>query len=367
MTTRSASAPTLDDALARGANAFNALRLFAAVAVIASHAVALRHGLVHEPLEDMTPWSLAGHAVNVFFVLSGFLISASFVRHADPVAFVVARALRIFPGLIVCAIVIAFGLGPLTTSAGLGDYLRSVDLWLYPLRAGLLMDETARLPGVFEAAPMPGAVNDPLWTLRFELACYVGVAMLGLAGLLSRKRVVAALALLFVAAQLVLDLVFERPDQPELIDEIVRFGALFALGSAAYAFRTRIRPSLWAIPICAAAAFASAGADVAPTVWLIATAVVTLTLGCCGAIPLRDFADRTDLSYGLYIYGWPVGQTIVHAAPAIDVPTLIATSTLGAASAAALSWRCVERPCIQAKDRIAAALARAVRRSAAPG
>lgn len=357
---------TLAHSLTRSGNSYNLVRLIAAALVIVSHATALRFGLVDEILEASTPFSLAGHAVNLFFVLSGVMVSASFVRAPSLARFAVARILRVFPAAIVCAILLAFGLGAVVTTEQPAAYFAARDVWLYPLWGGVLLDPEATLPGVFDTVPLEGQLNDPLWTLGYELACYGAVALLGVAGLLQNRWITLLLALGFILAQLGVDVTLERPEDPELLDIVLRFGALFSIGVCAFAWRDTLRLRLWTIPPVLAAAWFTSDSDAATTIWFATTAWTALMLGALPAGRWRAAANRTDLSYGIYIYGWPLGQAIVALAPDISVPALIAANLVLAGSAAWLSWHLIEEPVLARKDDVARRLFPPLRRSAAP-
>ena len=67
----------------KDANSYGVIRLAAAIAVIFTHAFGVVGGWeAAEPLAAATGWSLAAHAVHVFFVLSGFMVAASWERAA---------------------------------------------------------------------------------------------------------------------------------------------------------------------------------------------------------------------------------------------------------------------------------------------
>ncbi len=110
-------------------NNFALVRLAASVAVLISHVVLLRAGTPSvEPLAGITYYNLGEHAVNAFFVLSGILVSASLARSASVMEFAIARALRIFPALIACVLLVALVLGPLVSTLPIGAYATDAGL-----------------------------------------------------------------------------------------------------------------------------------------------------------------------------------------------------------------------------------------------
>jgi peptidoglycan/LPS O-acetylase OafA/YrhL len=88
--------------------------------------------------------------------------------------------LRLFPALIVVCIFLAFVLGPLVTTVPWQTYFTDPRTWLYVPVTASLMSYTMTLPGVFETVPVSGAIDNPLWTLRYEAICYVLLALFAL-------------------------------------------------------------------------------------------------------------------------------------------------------------------------------------------
>jgi peptidoglycan/LPS O-acetylase OafA/YrhL len=341
----------LNDCLARDANLFNAVRLVAAAAVIVSHAGSIKTGQMTEILDGMTPYALSDHAVNVFFALSGVLVAMSFDRAGTFVAFVQARLLRIFPAVIMCGLITAFVLGPALTSEPWQDYWGHADTWLYPLRLGIAMDENAALPGLFAYAPFTGEVNQPIWTLRWELAAYGGVALMGLAGFL-RSRQAMIIMLVLAAAGLVADSLFrEAKAQPDMLDNGLRYGMLYVLGAAAYVWRKQLPLSLPILLGLIGLTWLANNTNAELTLWLITTAYGALWAGSLNLAGLRRATDKGDISYGLYIYGWPVTQALTERLPDLDLPMLCLLSLVIAGALATLSWVYVEKPALDLKKK----------------
>lgn len=341
----------LNDSLARDANLFNAVRLIAAAAVIVSHAGSIKTGQITEMLDGVTPYALSDHAVNVFFALSGVLVAMSFDRARSFSEFVRARLLRIFPAVIVCGLVTAFVLGPALTSEPWRDYWSDPETWLYPFRLGILLDEDASLPGLFANAPFAGEVNQPIWTLRWELAAYGGVALLGLAGFLRSGRAMLVVLALMACALLADSLFREAKDQPDMLDNALRYGTLYVLGASAYVWRNVLPLNLPIFAGLAGLTWLASGSDAELLMWLIVTAYGALWLGSLHLPGLRRATDNGDISYGLYIYGWPVTQALNERLPDIDLPMLCLLSLVVAAGLATLSWLWIEKPALALKQR----------------
>lgn len=343
MPTRDAT--LLADILEPDRNNFGAVRLALALAVVVSHSYYLATGiaLTSEPVYGITGYTLGQHAVQLFFLLSGVLVTQSLVRNGV-VAYAKARALRIFPGLAVCVLATALVAGPLVTALAPEAYYADTGLYRYIAETLLLKTGLAPLPGVFDANPAAGVVNSSLWTLKYEVVCYVLLAVAGGGALrfgIARAAGIAALVgFLWLAA-------FDAPELAHgnsLLDQIQYFALFFGAGVLAYAVRAYL-------PLHGTGAIAAACVLVATNGTGAAEFGQALGLGYlmlwAGALPgggVRSFTNRNDYSYGVYIYGVPVGQVLLQYAPGIPVEGLIAATILVSLALAALSWRFVEKP-----------------------
>src|SRR5215475_9962692 len=179
--------PTIDQSFDSHNNNFNLLRMMAASSVLVSHSWSLAfYKGIGEPLTSITPFSLGHLAVMLFFGLSGFLIAKSFDSRRSTIEFLTARAFRLYPGLLLALTFCVFVIGPLWTVEPLSVYLHDPVTWKF-IPAGLsLVRLHYELPGVFEHNPHFG-VNGSLWTLYYEVFCYICLAVAGLVGLLAPR------------------------------------------------------------------------------------------------------------------------------------------------------------------------------------
>ena len=146
-------------------NNFNLIRIIAAFAVLVDHSYALSLGSA-EAVPTIIGMSLAVLPVDVFFVTSGFLVTASLLKRQSAIEFVLARVLRIYPALLVMQVLVVFGLGLFFTTAGRASYLVNYHTLLYLIKGSTLVtcvDQT--LPGVFQNNPFKNTVNGSLWTM----------------------------------------------------------------------------------------------------------------------------------------------------------------------------------------------------------
>lgn len=310
----------------RGAN-LNHLRLIAAGAVIVSHAWPLALGPgTDEPLAALTGHSLGGWAVALFFFLSGLLIYLSAERR-NTLAFWQARARRILPGLAMALLVTVLLAKASGSTASLSEAAT------YLLRALTLVSLEHNLPGAFAANPYAQAVNGPLWSLSHEVLAYVICRMVVITGAMRRPM---GLAMVLGAS---LMMWWAEPLLPARLATFAPLWLAFALGmaTARLAARLKLRPGL-----------ALALALTAPLGWPFA--VLALGYGALVlALRLPVLPQRGDWSFGLYIYGWPVAQMVVHLMPGLSPVALALISLTATLPFAAASWWLIEQPAMVRK------------------
>ncbi|MEO5630107.1 MAG: acyltransferase, partial [Thermomonas sp.] len=178
------NSPTIAAAWATQRNNFNLMRLVAAWLVVYGHAWAITGSSGHDLLAELTGFRFAGAvAVDMFFVVSGFLITASLQRN-NVMGYLISRGLRILPALVVCVGVTTFVLGPLLTTAS--DYWLQPMTWQYFLLNASLWVSRFQLPGLFDQHPLD-VINGSLWTLPIEAKLYLLLMLGWLLGLLAPK------------------------------------------------------------------------------------------------------------------------------------------------------------------------------------
>src|SRR5436190_11481194 len=323
-------------------NNFDLLRLMAALSVIFSHAFLLaENSQDHDPLMILTGGQailgLAG--VFVFFTISGYLISQSFETTPSPFVFLAKRSLRIFPGLLGCLLVCVFAIGPLVTTLPLGDYLAAPETYLFLLHNAVLDVDYNRLPGVvFWPGNSGGIVNGPLWSLPCEALLYLMLFGLGACRLLSLP--VTLLLLSAGIASLWLD------TAGTTFGSALWLLGFFAAGMVLYRLRgPRTFAWHWAVLALIGLALSIPGRLFLVAFPLFGSYLV-IYLALNRRLPVMRAARFGDLSYGLYIYGWPIEQCVVYfsAATAPWWQVLAISLTLALATAW-LSWHIVEARC----------------------
>ncbi|NNM73368.1 acyltransferase family protein [Enterovirga aerilata] len=339
---------TIAAALDAPANAFTALRLGLALAVVVSHGFSVVTGRVEdEPLHRLTGFTLGEHAVNGFFAVSGFLVTMSFCRRGWR-DYVIARALRIAPGLVAATLVVALVLGTALTRLSAGEYLASAGTWRFVSATLTTLKSNAVLPGLFAENPFRMPMGT-VWTLKYEVLCYLGVLLAGLAGLFRFRWVAAAVAGGLFLAVAALD--WLSPEASKGVQTALRLPFLFAAGGALFVWRDRVPVSGPLALALALAAALAAGSPAYGALLFAAEAYGVIYLGLAPALARPSFDLSQDLSYGVYLYGWPVQQALRQLWPKAGIPELLAPSLLIALAAGWLSWRLVEAPALALKAR----------------
>ena len=349
-------------------NNFNLIRFLAASAVIVDHSFALvAPEQAAKAFFDVGSLEIGRLAVDVFFIVSGFLVTRSVMTRPTVLDYAVARFLRLIPGLFVTCIALAFVLGPLVSLVSLHDYFTDARPWLFVPLTATLITHTLTLPGVFDNVPVSGVIDAPLWTLRFETGCYVLLAVFALVGALAtRFRAGVTLALL-LAGYLFVTFATEWRET-SAIDSAARFTRGFFLGGTLYVFADKIRLELGVVVVLAIAAMFAHGTPVYELVLRIALAYGLIWFALVPGGVIRSFNKLGDYSYGLYILCFPIQQTFVMLDPAITPGALLLCSFPAVLGFAILSWHFVEHPALSQKpwasERLHEALATGRRRLA---
>ena len=343
----------LGDLSAGRDNNFNLIRMLAAYAVLVSHSYALTAGTGDaEPGRGSIGLSLGTIAVHVFFLASGFLVSASLLNRRSVVEFAWARALRILPALVVMLVLVALVLGPVYTSVPLEMYLRDGRTWEYVIRNSAPVVRMAfELPGVFEENPYKAAVNGSLWTLPYEVRMYIALALLWVvAGWARGARAGVFVGLIVLGTVLSACHVLAAHLGVTRFSEWSALGLMFFAGAAFYAFRHRVKltwPGFLMVLVSWALAFHQ------PALFFpVYIATVGYILFFLAYVPggiIRRYNRFGDISYGTYIYAFPVQQAVIASIPGASVTTVIAISTIVTVPLAMLSWHLVEKRALTLK------------------
>jgi len=294
--------------------------------------------------------------VDFFFLISGFLVTRSWLRAPGTGNYLARRALRIYPAFLVVVCLTALLVGPL--SRGAEPYFRRFSPAAF-VQSALLLQQPV-MPATFLANPLPREPNGSLWTIRYEATCYLLVALLGLAGAYRRPALVVALFLATLSASFA-----QANGYPELLSyqrEVYPFGI----------------PGMWPNLL----GFFLAGMVLclyAPRIpydrRLAALSGVVLLLGCLDGMELvlpsfgsylifylalhpaprlERLTRHGDFSYGVYLYAFCIQQSWLQLFPAVFARSpylLFAVTVPPTAACAFLSWHAVEKRPLRWKRR----------------
>jgi peptidoglycan/LPS O-acetylase OafA/YrhL len=330
---------------------FDLLRILFATLVLLSHASELAYGdASREPLYRFTgtPMTFGTLAVDGFFVLSGYLIVQSWLGDPVLINFLRKRVLRIYPGYLVALAVSTLAVGLL--APGIDHFFRHLDGMFFKSFVLLTGPMT---PPVFPGQPFP-IVNGAMYTIAYEFRCYLLVALLGLCGLFRRPIVCLVITCVLMSTLLYLT-AFEhiRPFKASLLGIpplTVRLTAIYLVGVCFYLFRAQIKFRPW----FALAATAGAAAFI-----ILFPAKVEFAMVLTGSyllfylgqmsLPWLSWMSRfPDISYGIYLYGWPVESLWIWFHRGSPWVTFFA-STIICFGLGWLSWHLVEHPALRLK------------------
>lgn len=352
--------PTLAQCLDRPQNDLAAVRILAAAAVLHAHAwITATPGVETKDFLHVFAFSLDFHGVHAFFVLSGMLLAKSLIDRPDVLRFVVARLARYVPAIFVSAAFAALVVGPLVTRLSPADYF-SGGLAGFVLAVSTLIDVNATLPGVFDRNPEPGILYIPLWTIHYELVFALVLAVAGAIGLLRVKALVA----IGLAGVIAVSAIWFWNGEEHLSlgspHHLVRFATTFGIGIALAVFADRIPVSGRIMAGVALIAVPLAFSHVAALAGFALIAYGMLWIGFCRP-PLAGVLARLGVwSYGFYVWGYLIEQTIVYAVPGISGWAVFALALPLSLVAGWFSWSFVERPSIARVSAVAAALHKAL-------
>ncbi|AFZ67739.1 acyltransferase family protein [Deinococcus peraridilitoris] len=319
-------------------NNFDVLRFFGALLVFISHATFVPTGsLWADPLYALSggQMTIGWIGVGLFFVVSGYLITQSWERRRGVLAFFRARAMRIYPALIVVVLGIFLIGGAISTSPayfsqpGALSYLGNI----------LVPFSDNHLPGVFEELPSSG-VSDNFWTLRYEIGAYVLLALMGALQVWRRDTVLV----LFLLVSLLFALGGSATNNGWF--DLPRY---FLAGSLVYLYRDKIRwtPGFALASLIGLALFTFTGGM--KLAFSVFGTYLTLYLAFAPWLKLQRFGKYGDFSYGLYLTGLFIQQLVQRADPSLGMVANFMISFPIAMLAAVVLWYTVEKPALTFK------------------
>jgi peptidoglycan/LPS O-acetylase OafA/YrhL len=332
-------------------NNFGILRLLFSGLVIVSHSPEIIDG--NRSREILTrifgTLSFGEVAVDAFFLISGYLVSKSYVNSKSTRIYLIKRIARIVPGYLACFLLCVFVLAPLV--GGTNPFTPDILKLNFKLLTRLVSPD---VPGSFAALPY-AALNGSMWTIAYEFRCYLLVVALGLAGAFAGARryaipVLAVVCLALNATEALSGFYIRFSGYLGDPAPSVRLAGLFLTGMSFYIFRASIRFSNAGALLCAVllagAMFISNLAEAAFAIfggWLIFWFAFQVK-----PLWISKVATKTDISYGVYLYAWPVQSTLLGIAGLSDPWALCAAAFAITPIFATVSWFLIEKPALSA-------------------
>jgi len=339
-----------------------------ALAVLVSHSYFFVTGNPQdEPLVGITGHSLGEHAVQVFFFLSGILVTQSYLKSGSVIDFFAARALRIFPGLIVCVLVTALLFGPVFSALSPAAYYADPMLLSYIVKTLALVTGSAPLPATFQELPAAGLVNMSLWTLKYEVLCYGVLGLAGVGGIFAPRYRHVTIAAVAALVMLVFIKTPSAAQEYTSLENIRYFALYFATGVLACLLKDVLVVSGFAVAASGAIFAVLVGTPFGELACAVFLGYATLYAASFDYGVLKRVTHETDVSFGVYIYAAPIQQGLVWAFPELGPLGLTALASLIVLPVALASWQGVEKPALGVRRTVVEAIrAKICRRPRAP-
>ncbi|GAB6442180.1 MULTISPECIES: acyltransferase family protein [Bacillus] len=319
-------------------NNFDLIRIMAAILVVFSHSFAITSGNNdNEPLYMISNGQTTlGHVgVMTFFVISGYLITMSYLRHPSVILFVKSRLLRIVPALVIVVIMTMF-LGSIATTLDTRDYFTNTDTYKYLLSI-FIFPIQFELPGVFQLNPLGNEVNGSLWTLEWEVVCYFIVLALGTIKLLNLKNVLVIYMIFFLLS------FFDFPNYN------FDLFACFLSGMFVYMYKDKIRFSKFYLMTALTCLMVGIVFGNFNSIFsLFGTYIIMYaSFRKERVININKYGD---LSYGIYIYSFPIQQVLTQYFHLNSLGNFIYSLPI-IILCSYLSWRFVEGKALSLKNK----------------
>jgi peptidoglycan/LPS O-acetylase OafA/YrhL len=339
---------------------FDLLRIVFATLVLLAHAPEITDGNASRELFHRftgAPITFGTVGVDGFFLLSGYLIVQSWLGDPALLNYLRKRILRIVPGYLVAVALSTLAIG--LFAPGISHFFRSLDIHFVN---SVVLLSSPMTPPVFPGQPY-AMVNGAMYTIGYEFRCYLLVALLGLCGLLRRPLALSAITVLLLSS-LVYPAPFELIHWPRHVEAVIgqpmvdfRLTATYLVGCCFYLLRDRIAFRRWiallAIALVVACFFFFPSRGELATV--LGGSYLMFYLGQMDLPWLSWMSGFPDISYGIYLYGWPVESLWIWFRRGSPWITFL-VSTVFSFGLGWLSWHYIERPALTLKRRPTAQL-----------
>ena len=300
--------------------------------------------------------------VSVFFLISGLLLAQSFFTSSSIYSFILKRIFRIFPALLLCICFTIFIIGPLSTEKTLGDYFSSKETYLYLYNAVLNNEYFIfNIPGSFEHNKVPKIINGSLWTLPFELVCYIFLFIILSLFVFVRSKLILIHKVLILAIilfftvylfnagylhQRIWGLVTGFTYEMSSSNNPLRLFLFFFSGVGLYFLRHIVSFRFVSVLAVALLLFLVRILNYDSLVFSFEYLLIVMTtFFFAGLKPLFKYNLLIDPSYGLYLFAWPIQQLISSWFNLSSYQSMLITLPL-TMIIAIFSFKYIERPAL---------------------
>lgn len=323
------------------------MRIVLSASIVCWHSIVTSYGdAAQTAVMNGWPKPFIAMLLPCFFALSGFLVGGSLERCKTIGMFLGLRAIRIYPALAVESLISALLVGPVLTTLPITDYVLSPTFHSYFLN--ILGIPHYLLPGVFESNPL-AKVNGQLWTVPFELECYVALAVLAVIGVVKSRRLLALAILGYMALYAAMVVIRHGSSELTALVAVLPGNLLvvsFLTGVLIYRCRDWIVWDWRLATLTLVAALALVWVPLGKFATAILLSYPTVYFGLCNPKKI-SVLKGADYSYGVFLYGFCIQQVFVSLGPWthhwwLNIAVCLPTATL----VAALSWHFVEKPAL---------------------
>lgn len=343
----------ISELLLRKNNNLDLVRILLAMLVIVGHSQFLNgpDSFFHDPLHYIFHFTYSGAiAVKLFFFISGLVVANSLIHKKQIVTFLISRVFRLMPGLLLVLLATAFIFGPILTNVPMDNYF-SKELYKY-VEWNLFFKTRFTLPGVFTDNLYPNTVNGSLWSLRYEVGCYI--VMLGIFVVMRVKNkylynipILLIIVCTFFPVEFIHSVLGPNPER-YLLPASFAFGVLCAVSAE------KIRINGFTFLLACLAYIISKNTIYQELVLIYALSIGILFLASQKF--MLKLKPKYDISYGIYLWGFLIGQTIYHYTGHLNILLHLSVVIGISVFFALLSYSSVEKPGIELGKRLSRTL-----------
>jgi hypothetical protein len=320
-------------------NNFDFLRLAAATMVLTSHQFILNGK--KEPL--IFGHTLGYFAVFIFFIISGYWVTKSYIEEREFFRFIIKRLIRLMPGLAVCVLVCFFIIGPIGFSGDIKSYFQNKEYWKF-LR-NIFFISKLELIGIFEKNPYPNTLNGSLWTLPIEFKWYLVLAVLGFFNMINKKII---FSIIFFSIAFFVYINYFAYEQ-KTFKTFFYLGNFFLTG--VLLFLTELNFLILFISLTTSVFF------LIFKFYYLALVVglppLIVYIGLKSFKYLNKINKIGDLSYGIYLFAFPIQQTIFYfGASKLNFFVSFLSVIILTYFLAYFSWHLIEMPSLNFKNKL---------------